>query len=182
MGHLCSDSYKERGARLRTHHSKRSARAFHNTTLTTVVNKRRNIGQWQDQAPPADLETADRQIAGGPRYDPNKVLALLNLGSSSVYLWTRESNHEVTVKLEWDLDDVAALVKAAIQNGRFIGSEWCAQKPGGPVAACDAYSLKNIEWNAAAKRDLTVEYYVKFAISLTGAILLICSCHTSRHA
>lgn len=118
-----------------------------------------------------------RKIANGPLYPRAQVEAILAKGAMTVVLWTEDCNSDVVVKLGWETSDVVALVKHALSTGRFKGSEWCDQRPSGPVAACDAYSVKNIEWNQAAKKDLPVEYYVKFAISKPGTHLLVASCH-----
>ncbi len=140
-----------------------------------MVNNRRNVGKWDD-APPPD-EGADQKIAGGPLYSPDELEPLL-LGGH-LLLWTRKC---IADAAKLDLDEVAAgaLIWEAVTEGRYHCSEWCGQKPGGPVAACDAYVLYRKEWNEAARRDLDCEYFVKFAIGKTGKVVLTISCHTSR--
>jgi hypothetical protein len=44
--------------------------------------------------------------------------------------------------------------------------------------AADAYSLRRSEWVAAARKDMLIEYFVKFAIGRSGSLVLIVSCHT----
>ncbi|PLY15334.1 MAG: hypothetical protein C0631_07640 [Sedimenticola sp.] len=68
-------------------------------------------------------------------------------------------------------------MEIAVQSGRFRGAEWCVQHPNGPWAACDAYSFVRREWLAHAHREMSMEYYIKFAIAKTGKLLLVVSCH-----
>jgi len=79
-----------------------------------------------------------------------------------------------------DSEELFVLFTEALSKGRFIGSEWCQQQPTGPWAACDAYSLVRREWMSAARRELDMEYYIKFAIGISGTILLLASCHPSN--
>ncbi|MFB2732882.1 hypothetical protein [Shewanella mangrovisoli] len=83
---------------------------------------------------------------------------------------------------KWEMDgsDVDYLVRLAVQSGRYIGSEWCQSKQDGPWAACDAYSVTLKEWSEHAHKDLSIEYYVKLAISKTGQLILLASCHPSE--
>ena len=42
---------------------------------------------------------------------------------------------------------------------------------------CDAYSVTRQEWHEHAGKHLNVSYYLKFAISQTGQLLLMASNH-----
>lgn len=152
------------------------------TALTSVVTSYRNVCQRQDLQPPAPaaFDNARKLPATGvPLYEPASVSALLAKGASAVLLWTKDCQRDVIAKLDLDTDGVAALLREAVEGGRFIGSEWCRQAPDGPVAACDVYVLRRHEWNNYAHRMLAIDYYIKFAVSTTGAFLLIASCHLS---
>lgn len=121
---------------------------------------------------------ADRTLLGGPLYPQDEVLNLLKGGDGVIRVWTRRCVADVQ-QLALDSDDLVSLVTEAVARGRFTGSEWCQQKPSGPWAACDAYALTRLEWVQAARKDLAVDYYLKFAIGKTGTILLLVSCHLS---
>jgi hypothetical protein len=54
------------------------------------------------------------------------------------------------------------------------------QEASGPWAACDAYELKRRERCPVARKELEYTYYIKFAIGMTGKILLLVSCHLSN--
>lgn len=119
----------------------------------------------------------DRKIRGGPLYPAEEVMSLLgNGGSESIITWTKKCTSDVQ---RWSLndDDLFDLLGIAVYSGRFIGAEWCEQKPGGPWAACDAYSVIRKEWIPATRKEMDFEYYIKFAIGKTGKILLLVSCH-----
>lgn len=129
--------------------------------------------------PPLPSPNGERRIKGGPLYPPEEVLALLaHSGAAAVHVWTRDCIRD-TQKLALDGEGLAALLAEALQQGRFIGAQWCVQKPDGPWAACDAWSLTRHEWIAAAGREMQADYYLKFAIGRTGALLLLVSCHLS---
>lgn len=121
---------------------------------------------------------ADRTIPGGPLYTQDEVLTLLKNGDGVIRVWTRKCAADVQ-QLTFDSDDLVLLITEAVSRGSFSGSEWCQQKPSGPWAACDAYALTRHEWVQAARKELTFDYYLKFAIGRTGTILLLVSCHLS---
>lgn len=122
-------------------------------------------------------EGACRQIAGGPLYPAGEVLTLLaESGAQAVRAWTNKCQKDMQ-KWSLDTDDLCELMELAVRSGRFRGAEWCVQRPNGPWAACDAYSLVRREWIAYARREMDMEYYIKFAIAKTGRLLLVVSCH-----
>jgi len=122
-------------------------------------------------------EGASRRIPGGPLYAAEEVVAVLeSIGSSAVRSWTQKCSRDVQ-KLCLDAGDLYELIELAINNGRFRGAEWCVQRPGGPWAACDAYVVTRRERMPNANVEMDIEYYIKFAIGRSGAVLLIVSCH-----
>ena len=133
-----------------------------------------NIGQCPGNPPPKDAGDKEREVAGGPKYPKAEVLALL--ADIRIRIWTTDCAKDLA-KLELDTDGAAALAAEAVSHGKFQKSLWCVQSPAGPSAICDAYNLRRKEWNNAAKKDLYCEYYVKFAIGQSGAVLLLVSLH-----
>jgi hypothetical protein len=124
--------------------------------------------------------TADRKIQDGPLYPAHEISELLARGGSqAIQAWNRRCVSDIQ---KWDLgeDDLLDLVKLAMRSGRFIRAEWCEQRPNGPWAACDAYSVIHREWIPAMHKEMDMEYYIKFAIGKTGNILLLISCHPSQ--
>jgi len=122
-----------------------------------------------------------RSITDGPLYSADEILSLLEGGGNqAVSAWTRRCSDDLQ-NLEIGPEELASLLKLAVRRGRFLGSAWCLQRPNGPWAACDAYSLVRRERAPHADAQLDVEYYVKFAIAKTGSALLVASCHLSRH-
>ncbi len=125
-------------------------------------------------------EGACRKIAGGRLYPVAEVQALLTgLGAQAVRAWTNKCQRDMQ-KWSLDTDDLCELLQIALRSGRFRGAEWCVQHPNGPWAACDAYSLVRREWIANARKEMDMEYYLKFAIAKTGKLLLVVSCHPSE--
>ena len=76
-----------------------------------------------------------------------------------------------------DLPGIATLIASAVQRGTFKCSEWCIRAAKGPWAACDVYTITQFEWNPFAMKELPTRYYVKFAVSNTGQMLLTVSNH-----
>jgi hypothetical protein len=111
-------------------------------------------------------------------YPAAEVLELLEAGESAVRVWTRKCIADVQ-QLALDADELVTLLREAVVGGRFTGAQWCRQDPSGPWAACDAYALTRREWMRVAGRELSVNYYLKFAMAKTGTLLLLVSCHLS---
>ena len=145
--------------------------------LTIMVNDT-IVSRYTGKLP---LKTgASRKIPGGPLYPAGEVRALLkDLGGQAVYAWTDKCSRDMQ-KWALEADDLCELLGIALQTGRFRGAEWCVQRPNGPWAACDAYSLVRWEWVEYAQREMDMEYYIKFAIAKTGKVLLVVSCHPSE--
>lgn len=114
------------------------------------------------------------KIAGGPLYALGQVQWLTHRENSVVF-WTRDCRHNVQ-SLAWSKDDVAELIQQ-LAGRHYRDSEWC-ENGQGAWAACDAYAMKRSEWIEAARKEMTVEYFLKFAISKTGSLVLMVSCHT----
>jgi hypothetical protein len=134
----------------------------------------------QFTGPPA-LAGRTRKIPGGPLYPPSEVLKRLNaLPGHQVIAWTEKC---VVDLQNWSLDstDLIELLRIAVTRGKFRSSEWCIQKSDGPWAACDSYSLSRKEFIDNAFKEIDIEYYLKFAISVTGEAILIISCHPTEN-
>lgn len=142
-----------------------------------MVNNKLNISAYPKE-PPSGPEN-ERVILDGPLYDPAEVMDILGCGDDNTVLWTRDCNKDVQ-KLAFDKSDVRALVQEAILKGHYLNSQWCLQKPDGPWAACDAYCLVRNQWSDSERKQLSVEYYIKFAQGKLGKILLVVSCHKSQ--
>ena len=125
-----------------------------------------------------ETDRSDRKISAVPLYPAKEVLKLLKT-TQAVHLWTKKCIADVQ-RLALDGDNLNDLLQEAVSSGRFTGSEWCQQRPDGPWAACDAYSLIRSEWIEVARKEIRMEYYLKLAVAKTGKILLLVSCHLSQ--
>lgn len=123
-----------------------------------------------------DSERKFRNIA--PIYAPADVKKLLGKKALGTRLFTKNSILDAANE-GLSLVDVGVLIGEALDHGRYKGAEWC--KPSDlervlegnvPVAACDAYSVRRQD----SKRVLR-NFYVKFAIAVSGNLILIFSCH-----
>lgn len=137
-----------------------------------MVNNK-NVSAFRGE-PPADGRAC--KIRSGPLYSPSDVLAILELNPPT--LWTRRCVGDVA-SLGFDIEGVRSLLREALIQNRYHNSEWCQNCLDGPWAACDSYLLRRLEWNDNAHKELTCEYYLKFAIARTGQLILTVSCHTS---
>ncbi len=140
-----------------------------------MVNNSSNISAYEGKAPTSNDK--NRIISEVPLYNTARILEILKEGDENTIPWTRRCIQDIEC-LSLDKSDVRTLIKDAITNGTYKNSQWCTQKPAGPWAACDAYQLFRSEWVQYAKKNMRIEYYVKFAIGKTGKILLLVSCHT----
>lgn len=137
-----------------------------------MVNNK-NLSRFQGLPPENDQ--CDRKISGGPLYPTSDVVQALE--AALPQLWTRKCIADVA-NLGLEQEDVAGLLREALTQNNFRESEWCQQSTDGPWAACDAYDLTRMEWNEHAHKELRCDYYLKFAIGLTGRLVLTISCHT----
>lgn len=140
---------------------------------------RKNVGKFLSLVPQSVIDGSSNvvYVTPGPIYAPADVLTVLGAGGSAVNLWTDDCNFDVVHKLKWDLDDVAKLLTVAVKHGLYKNSSWCIQNPTGPAAVCDAYCFTNVEFNEAAKKEMPIEYYIKFALSAFGSKVYVASCH-----
>lgn len=133
-----------------------------------------NISAYEGSPPENNKET--RIIKGGPIYSPSKVRAALE--KKRAITWTADAGEDLQ-DLNLTVDDAVHLISQAVKNGRFLNSQWCQQKFEGPWAACDSYKLALLEWNENAFKELESEYYLKFALAKSGALVFVISCHLS---
>ena len=145
--------------------------------LITVINNPINISLYRGTSPP-DTEDGDgRKISDGPLYAPATINSIAS--NNKFQFW---SNGAITDQRKWMLtvEYAAYLVQEAMKHGKFRNSEWCLAKPGGPWAACDVYLVTVKEWIKASNKEMAITYYLKFAISKTGQMLLSASNHPER--
>jgi hypothetical protein len=142
-----------------------------------VNNGLRNISRFPESVPDDVATGGNRTITDKPIYDPDEVLDLAR--AESVMFWTRGARLDAA---KWSLDtsDLSQLVATAIQDGRFQGAQWCQQSSDGPWAACDSWSVTRSEWIDTAGKYMDITYYLKFAISRTGTVLLMVSNHPEQ--
>lgn len=114
------------------------------------------------------------KIANGPLYDLAKLQALAN-EDGALKLWTDKCRKDVRKWFDDDFERVVALI-GALRAADYIDSEWC-ENGKGAMAACDAYSLGVMEAVAGINKPIRTEYFLKFAESKTGALVLLVSCH-----
>lgn len=115
------------------------------------------------------------KIAGGPLY--GNILAIID--SAKISAITEQCRKDVA-ELGKDESSLKSSIKLAVSRGRFIGSEWCQINSNNVWAACDAYSFTEKAWIEAAHREMDCEFYIKFCIGKTGAVVLIVSFHPPR--
>lgn len=123
---------------------------------------------------PPELGQGRVKIANGPLYDLARVQALARDGHG-LQAWTEKCRKDVLKWFDNDLERVGALIES-LQPGDYLDSEWC-ENGKGAIAACDAYRLYVLEHAPATGAPMRMEYFLKFAVSKTGALVLIVSCH-----
>jgi hypothetical protein len=122
-----------------------------------------------------DPEPGDRvKIGSGPLYDLVCVQEL-SKQPSGVQLVTRKCRQDVQ-NLDLDEDGVAQLL-LSLSARDYKDSEWC-DNGNGAWAACDTYTFRRTEWVETAHKNMTMNYFLKFAIGKAGNLLLMLSCHT----
>lgn len=125
----------------------------------------------------ACVPSPQRRIAAGPLYAVDDVLEAL--AAQTLRVVTRKAMRDVQ-ELSLDDEELAQLIRRAVQYGRYKNSEWCEAgrtQTATSWAACDAYTVSRDERNETAGKSFTCEYYLKFAIGKTGLVLLVVSCH-----
>lgn len=127
-------------------------------------------------SPPND-EFGERLIRNGPIYKGAEIIEILSMKGRMLYPGTRDCARDIT-SLGLEIKDVGQLIIAAINKGKFLKSAWC--KCGNDSwAACDSYWVEWKYFNEYAGKLLSVEYYLKFAIGITGKVIIVVSCHYS---
>ncbi|MBL8420204.1 MAG: type II toxin-antitoxin system MqsR family toxin [Dechloromonas sp.] len=122
--------------------------------------------------PPKD--GASRKVTGGPLYKLAEIQALAAT-PDAVKLWTEKCRRDVA-NLTLDAADVGALLQELTERD-YRDSEWCDNGKGA-WAACDAYNLRRSEYVETAGKTYRIEYFFNFALSKTGKLVLMVSCHT----
>lgn len=131
----------------------------------------RNASDYDGEIPEADKT---RKISGGPLYGLSVVQAL-TLEAGSLKFWTRDCRQDAA-NLGFETTDVGELIRG-LTDRDYRDSEWC-ENGRGAWAACDAYTLRRLEFLEKAGKSFPMEYYLKFALSKSGTLLLMVSCHT----
>lgn len=93
----------------------------------------------------------------------------------TVKLWT-EKCRKNAASLTLDPSDVGEMIRELTKND-YRDSEWCDNGKNS-WAACDAYRLVRSEFLANTGKRFRMEYFLKFAESKTGKLVLMVSCHT----
>ena len=115
-----------------------------------------------------------RKLLVGPLYGLDVVQAMTHT-PSALSLWTQKCKRDAA-NLGFDTADVGELIRE-LTDRDYRDSEWC-ENGRGAWAACDAYTLRRLEFLEKAGKSLPMEYYLKFALSKNGTLLLMVSCHT----
>lgn len=131
-----------------------------------------NLSAYAD-TPPNTGE--DRKIAGGPLYGLARIQALTEL-PDGLQFWTAKCRRDAA-NLTLAPADVGSLIRE-LNERDYRDSEWC-ENGKGFWAACDAYTLTRNEYVKTAGKWFHIEYFLKFAESRAGTLVLIVSCHPS---
>jgi hypothetical protein len=123
---------------------------------------------------PGDGKT--RKIADGPLYDLARIKALTEL-PDAVKFWTAKARRDAA-NLAMAPADVGGMIRQLTEHD-YRDSEWCDNGKGS-CAACDAYALTRDEYVEHAGKSYRMVYFLKFAESRTGKLVLIVSCPTSN--
>lgn len=118
-------------------------------------------------------ESESRKIAGGPLYGLAEVQAVA--ANDGVNFWTAKCRRDAA-NLTLDTAGVGAMLQELTERD-YRDSEWCDNGKAAS-AACDAYVFRRIEFVETAGKSYRMEYFLKFALSKTGKLVLMVSCHT----
>ena len=128
------------------------------------------------QDPPTQSGLRLKIDLGRPLYDLARVQALL-ANSAHIKAVTQKCLQDIETLFAGEYDEVAALIRA-IHPKDYRDSEWC-ECSRGSVAACDAYVVRRQEVATGSGQNVSVTYFLKFAIGITGQLVVIVSCHLS---
>jgi hypothetical protein len=140
-----------------------------------MVNNLNNVGKFQALPVPNNIKTGRIKV-DGPLYSKEETLAMIG------QITIRPATRTCTLRTqELGLDSQESLkefLRDALFLGQYIDSEWCALSLTS-CAACDAYCFKRKEENYRMTTGfMEIEYFVKYAISKVGTVMLLVSCHT----
>jgi hypothetical protein len=119
-------------------------------------------------------ESGRVKIAEGPLYSLARVQAVIQQGNQ-LQAWTEKCRKDIRKWFDDDWQRVSDIL-GNLKDADYIDSEWC-ENGKGAIAACDAYSYHVTEAAPATGKSLRMEYFVKFAVSRTGTLVLMVSCH-----
>lgn len=114
------------------------------------------------------------KIAEGPLYELTRVQRL-TAQDGALQAWTDKCRKDVRKWFDDDFEHIVQLI-GSLKTTDYIDSEWC-ENGKGAIAACDAYCIHVVEMAPATGKPLRMEYFLKFAVSKTGALVLMVSCH-----
>lgn len=117
---------------------------------------------------------SSRFIIGGSIYGKQQVSELCT--KQTISLWTKESILDAR-NLNLGIPEIAQLINKALNEGKYENSQWCQSKNSGSWAACDSYAISISRFMLPECKEIVVTLYFKFAISRTGAALLVISNH-----
>ena len=113
------------------------------------------------------------KIFPGPLYSLERVKALA-AEQEALILWTQKCRRDIQ-NLHWDVTEVSDLL-LGLSSRNYIDSEWC-ENGKQAWAACDAYLTQRKEWVERMRKQVSMSFFVKFAIGKTGKVVLLVSCH-----
>ncbi len=128
------------------------------------------------QDPPTQSDQRLKIVLGRPLYELARVQALA-ANSDHIKAVTQKCLQDIETLFAGEYDDVASLIRGIHPND-YRDSEWC-ESGRGSVAACDAYVVRRVEENPSSGQQMSVTYFLKFAIGKTGQLVLMVSCHLS---
>ncbi|GJL81858.1 MAG: hypothetical protein DHS20C01_14920 [marine bacterium B5-7] len=114
----------------------------------------------------------DRQL-DGPLYSLERLIAVAN--NKKAYIVNDRAIQDIE-NLGWDNSDVCRLV-CHLEDKHYHGSERC-QTSNQMSVDCDAYVIERIETTEFGN-SICARYYLKLALTKSGNLLLIVSCHLS---
>jgi hypothetical protein len=100
---------------------------------------------------------------------------LLLSGGGKIVITTPDAETDLE-KLDWDADDVRALL-GCLRHNHHHKSEWCLT--GNRLwLDCDAYVIRFNEYEGTEDQNFP-EYFVKFGFANNSVVCAIISCHLS---
>ena len=131
----------------------------------------KNLSAYEGE-PPGDGKS--RKITGGSLYGLAEIQAIAAT-PGAINFWTAKCRRDAA-NLTLDAADVGLMLQELTELD-YRDSEWCDNGKGA-WAACDAYALRRVEYVETAGKSFRMEFFLKFALSKTGKLVLMVSCHT----